>query len=71
MIRLKNIVKNGNLIQCDYYVENEETKYRAVLNYATGELVMATGPQTYHAKQKLMRLSKLDNPPKEAYEVWY
>ena len=46
MIRLKNIVKNEDLIQCDYFVENEETKYTAVLNCVTGEMVRSTGPQT-------------------------
>ena len=71
MIRLKNIVKNEDLIQCDYFVENEETKYTAVLNWVTGEMVRSTGPQTYHAMKKLMRLAQLENPPAEAYEVWY
>lgn len=71
MIHLKNIVREGNIIRCDYYAENGTERFYIVLNYVTGEIIEKTGRYSQHAKSKLMRLSKLDSLPPEAKEIWY
>ena len=75
MVILRNIVKNEDVIQCDYLHEDEAEVFKMVINFVTGETIMATDPShggyTYHAKEKLLRLAKLDNPPAQAREMWY
>ena len=71
MIRLKNIQKNGDIIRCDYYVEDGVVPFPISVNYVTETIIEGTGNYTQHALYKLLRLAKLDNPPTEAYHLWY
>ncbi len=38
MVKLKNIVKNNNMIQCDIYPEDSKEKGFITVNVTTGEL---------------------------------
>lgn len=75
MVILKNIVKDENTIRCNYFHEDEAEAFEMVLDYHTGTVLKATDPSlggyNSHAKQKLLRLAKMDNPPSSAYEIWY
>ena len=81
MVYLENIRREGNLMYCDYYkevdyVNKENVKpFELIVNYATDEIVSTTEDHisgyTYHAKEKLLKLSKLNDLPLVAKETWY
>lgn len=75
MVILRNIRKNDKTISCNYYHEDESESFEMVYDYRSGTLLKATDPSeggyTYHARRKLERLSRMDNPPSSAREMWY
>jgi len=74
MLVLKNILRKDSYIEADYYPEAQGKKYKVTVNLETGEVddhgSRASG-YLIHAKNKLLRLAKLETLPKEATEIWY
>lgn len=74
MLVLKNIVRKDNYIEAEYYPEAQDKKYKITVNLETSEVddhgSRASGYLS-HAKNKLLRLSKLEKLPQEATEIWY
>lgn len=81
MVYLENIRKEDNLIYCDYYKEvdyaNKENvkPFKLIVDYTNDEIVCTTEDHisgyAYHAKEKLLRLSRLNELPSSAKEIWY
>lgn len=81
MVYLENIVRNGDLISCDYYREvdykNKETinPFKMVYNFVTDTIEHLSEDHVsgyaYHAKQKLSRLARMEEIPSSAKEMWY
>ena len=81
MVYLENIRKENDLMYCDYYREVDYNNrdsvepFRLIYNYVTQEIVNTSendiSSYAYHASRKLHRLSKMDNIPSNATEMWY
>ncbi|MBE6537975.1 MAG: hypothetical protein E7671_00730 [Ruminococcaceae bacterium] len=81
MIILKNITKNDNIIEADYFpdIENEEINGHIKVDVATSEVIsytVAHGYENYkfilyHAQNDLLRIAHLDPLPAERKVIWY
>jgi len=78
MLVLRNIKKDGNIISADYYPENEPEFGHIKIDFTSGEIVFLQKAPRYtyfgdarHAWYELMRLAKLEEPPKEKTVLWY
>lgn len=78
MVKLKNIVKNNNMIQCDIYPEDSKEKGFITVNVITGELESYVLPKEYewcmnhlqHAKRALLDMVKADKMQDEKVVMW-
>lgn len=78
MIRLKNIVKNSNVIQCQIMPEDSK-EYGELKVYLSTESFDYTLPNgydwcenhVYHAKQALIEMAKSNTIVKEKTIMWY
>lgn len=78
MVRLKNIVKNKDVISASYEPEDtgelgylEINKEGTVLSKRYSEYDKDFPRYYQHALLELRRLALLDNPPKESTAMWY
>ena len=78
MVILREIRKNKNLIEADYYPEDDSNKGHISIDISTGEIVENKGVMgyenstvSYHVKKALVRLASLDKIPKQKTVMWY
>lgn len=79
MIKLKNLKKNGSLIECDIIPEDSKESGHIVVNMDSKEIKAFILPKGYewcishlhHAKRKLIELSKDDELSQEYLVMWY
>ena len=76
MLILKNIKKINGCISADYYPEGAEPHGSMKINIDTLEIEEHIRPPKSfmapaHAERELIRLSKLDNLPKEKIVLWF
>ena len=75
MVILKNIRKTEIDISADYFPEGKEPKRFMKMRLTDGEIIEHDG-STYsmapsHVRRELVRLAKMDTPPKEKTVLWY
>ncbi len=81
MVKINNIVKNGDTIECDYYPEGKNKKGHVVVSLITEDYVeLDIVPEfehehyksyAAHAAHRLLEIAKLDNIPAETVVYWY
>ena len=80
MVKLKNIVINGNTAKCDIYPEDSLVNGSLDVNLQTKEIISYTLPVGYewcenhiaHAKNYLVEVSKWNNGiSREKLIMWY
>lgn len=79
MVKLKNIVINGNTARCDIYPENSKEKGTVEVDLQTREIISYTLPVGYewcenhiaHAKWTLLEISESKEIPETKTVVWY
>ncbi len=75
MVILKNIIKTETEISAEYFPESDEPKGFMKMRLADGEIIEHKGSvysmAPAHVKRELVRLAKMENPPKEKNVVWY
>lgn len=79
MLQLKNIRKNDNTIQADYYPEDREEHGFVIIDCKTGDIINSkTTPSDgelcmyrYHAAYALGRLAKQEMVPDSQRVMWY
>ena len=83
MVLLKNIVRNGNLISCDYYPEAKSCVGYICVDISTekmmehrpsdfeGCLLFKDESYAWHARNKLLEICERKPLPKEAKVMWY
>lgn len=80
MIKLRNIKKNNQIIECDILPENSEEYGHLVVDLASSNKLVTYSLPTgyewcvkhvYRALHKLVSLSKLNDIPTNAIVVWY
>lgn len=75
MVILKNIMKTETEISTDYYPEGHEPKGFMKMRLLDREVIEHEGSTNSmapsHVKRELVRLSKMDNLPKEKTVLWY
>ena len=61
---MSNIIRKGDIIQCDYQHEDGDITYKIVLNIITGELIESSEPEsseyTRHTQEELKHFEKRD-----------
>lgn len=79
MVKLKNIVINGNTAKCDIYPEDSKDKGTLEVNLQTREIISYTLPMGYewcknhieHAKCSLIEISESKEIPDVKTVAWY
>ena len=79
MVKLKNISKNGAIIECEIYPEDGETPGHVSVNSMTEELVSYHLPPGYewrkghvmHARNALVGISKEKEIPNDKLVMWH
>ena len=79
MVRLNNIKKNGNIIQCDIFPEDSNIPGYIVVNINTETVREYELPKGYewcnnhmnHAMRTLIEISNEKELPKERLVMWY
>ena len=81
MVKINNIVRNRDTIECDYYPEGKDKKGHVVVSLVTEdyvelEIVPEFENEHYksyaaHAAYCLLELSTLDKIPEEYVVYWY
>lgn len=78
MLVLRNIKRKGNVIEANYYPEASDAKGFMSLSILDGEVINHVWPEGHefspsaaHAKKALMKISTLENLPKEKTVTWY
>ncbi|MCR4821219.1 MAG: hypothetical protein K5838_08875 [Elusimicrobiales bacterium] len=74
MVKLTNIIRKGNKIYCDYYLDGGEEKYQLVIDIEK-ETCECNSEDTYSphkAMRRLLKYIKSDKPlPKEDCFMWW
>lgn len=79
MVKLFNILLNGNTISCDYTPENSKQAGHLSMNINTKELTNISyskyeyGKKLYvsHVRKKLAEIINMAELPKEVVAIWY
>ena len=79
MLTLINIKKGKNVIEAEYYNEDEKDKlYYIKIDILSGEIVTLKKPNasiygaaSRHARRALIELAKLDSMPQKHTVIWY
>ena len=74
MVILKNIKKTNDTISADYYPEGKEPKGFMKMKLKDEEIIEHDNKSSFaapHVRYELLRLAKMDNPPKEKTVLWY
>ena len=79
MVKLKNIVINGNTAKCDIYPEDSKDKGTVEVNLETRDMISYTLPVGYewcknhieHAKRSLIEISESKEIPDVKTVAWY
>lgn len=80
MIKLRNIKKNDQIIECDILPENSKEYGHLVVDLASSNKLVSYSLPTgyewcikhvYHALYKLVSLSELSELPEDSMVVWY
>lgn len=79
MLTLINIKKGKNVIEAEYYNEDEKDKlYYIKIDIISGEIVTLKKPKASiygtaasHARRALVNLAKLDSVPPKHTVIWY
>ena len=77
MVVLKNIKKNKNIVECDYYPENGEIFRHMKVNTDTGDIVEDTRKENEmfmavpHVRRTLASFKNEQSIPKEKTIMWY
>ena len=79
MLQLRNIRRNDNTIQANYYPEDREECGFVAVDCKTGDIINSTitpsdgelGMYCYHAAYALERLAKQENFPETQRVLWY
>lgn len=79
MVKLKNIKKNNQIIECDILPEDSEEYGHIVVDLSSHKLISYSLPKEYewckkhvfHAHHKLISLSKSNELLTNAIVVWY
>lgn len=78
MIVLRNIVKENDIIEADYYPENGKTFGHIKVDLKTEEVISCIRAEGYeagsgvaHALNALLKMSDLEEMPKEKTVMWY
>lgn len=79
MLTLINLKKENNIIEAEYYNEDEKDKlYYIKIDILSGEIVTLKKPNasiygaaSRHARRALIELAKLDSMPQKHKVIWY
>lgn len=79
MVRLKNLKRNNDLVECDLYIEDSNDPQHFVINVETKAIVEFSAPKDYehcenhvaHAKRKIIELASQSELPSEYAVMWY
>ena len=79
MIKLRNIKKNNNVLECDIFPEDCKDKGHLIIEINSEKVVTCELPEGYewctnhiaHAKYKLLEMAKDGFIPKEKLIMWY
>lgn len=79
MVKLLNIKKNDNIIECDIMPEDSSKKGHLVVDISSEDILEYTLPADYewcinhvhHAKRFLLRLKTSNDIPDERLIMWY
>lgn len=75
MVILKNIIKTETEISADYFPEGKEPKGFMKMGLSDGKIIEHNGMEhsmaPAHVRRELVRLAKMDSPPKEKTVLWY
>ena len=78
MLVLRNIKRKGNVIEANYFPEASNAKGFISLSILDGEVIIHVCPKGHefspsaaHAKKALIRISTLEDLPKEKTVMWY
>lgn len=75
MVILKNITKTETEISAEYFPEGKEPKGFLKMGLPDCEIIehneIAHSMAPSHVRRELVRLAKMNNPPKEKTVLWY
>lgn len=78
MVVLRNIKRNDNLIEADYFPENDNAKGHISVDTVKNEIIDLIKAKGYehssaplHAKNELLKLSAVEKLPQERTVMWY
>ena len=78
MITLRNIKRTNNIIEADYYPENENVFGHVAIDLNTKEIISNVDAEGYenttcatHAKYELLRMKDLKEFPEKRVVLWY
>lgn len=79
MVRLKNIKRNNNIIECDIIPEDSAEYGHVAVNIDSAAVESFSLPENYetcishvhHAKRALLKIAKDEDLPEEKLVMWY
>ncbi len=79
MVTLKNIRRNNDIIECDFYPEDSTLPGHMIVNLDSGDITSVSLPEGYentfsytvHAHNGLVELSKKEKLPEQWLVMWY
>ena len=70
MVSLKNLIDNGDTLECDYYPENDmNNKCHLVIDKKTEEIISVSGGETKPSKLAKY-IGREDEFPEIEYCIW-
>lgn len=79
MVKLKNLRRNNNLVECDLYIEDSTDPQHFIVDVESKEVIQFSAPKDYphcenhvaHARWKIIALAKQGEIPPECTIMWY
>lgn len=81
MVKIKNIIRNGDTLSCDYYPECKDKKGHVTYSISKKEIVAVTivpdfelpdyKPYAWHACVAMRKFVNKDKFPEEYTSTWY